>query len=304
MRFELTAASLLASTAAAFSDTSPFVLFSTSSNAYHSDANIRGPVPPLPSSKHPVNWPEDRQLVTTAQVSGLMGENLASCTTSRYVLISQPGVHASDLRHPATGKCLAPHLCEAATAPSVRTRFNAAEVVGNDFMSLEQMEGLISNLCADVRGEGGFVVEGHEFDALPEQKDMRSAKLIENDTKLGKIIKDTESSSDDYTVIYFSPPREGKSYESEYVESPAIQMELKRSTAGVMEPRAAKEGGNSSAPLFVKYQFFTPGIFMGLVAVLLMLSILYVGLSAVSSLQVPYGAFDKEMGPAAQKKNN
>lgn len=72
----------------------------------------------------------------------------------------------------------------------------------------------------------------------------------------------------------------------------------------MVAPRAAAKDGNSSAPLFVKYQFFTPGIFMGLVAVLLMLAILYVGLSAVSSLEIPYGAFDKEMGPAAQKKNN
>lgn len=42
---------------------------------------------------------------------------------------------------------------------------------------------------------------------------------------------------------------------------------------------------------------------MGLVGTIIMLTMLYVGLSAVSSLQVSYGAFDKENGPAAQKKN-
>lgn len=41
---------------------------------------------------------------------------------------------------------------------------------------------------------------------------------------------------------------------------------------------------------------------MGLVALLILFSILGVGISALGSLQVPYGAFDKEMGPAAQKK--
>lgn len=41
---------------------------------------------------------------------------------------------------------------------------------------------------------------------------------------------------------------------------------------------------------------------MGLIATVIMLSILYVGLQALSSLEVSYGAFDKEMGPAAQKK--
>jgi hypothetical protein len=44
------------------------------------------------------------------------------------------------------------------------------------------------------------------------------------------------------------------------------------------------------------------GVFMGLLVGIILLSILYVGISAVSSLQVSYGVFDKEMGPAAHKK--
>jgi hypothetical protein len=45
------------------------------------------------------------------------------------------------------------------------------------------------------------------------------------------------------------------------------------------------------------------GIFMGLLVSFILLSIISVGIAAVSSLQVPYGAFDKDMGPAAQKKS-
>lgn len=41
---------------------------------------------------------------------------------------------------------------------------------------------------------------------------------------------------------------------------------------------------------------------MGLIAVIVMGAILTVGLRALNSLEVSYGAFDKEMGPAAQKK--
>lgn len=72
-------------------------------------------------------------------------------------------------------------------------------------------------------------------------------------------------------------------------------------------------------PLFDKYQFFTPGkspfqakrvqkltftagIFMGGLVGLLLLSILYVGISALTSLQVTYAAFDKEQGQLAGKK--
>ncbi len=41
---------------------------------------------------------------------------------------------------------------------------------------------------------------------------------------------------------------------------------------------------------------------MGLLVSFLLLSILYVAISGVASLQVSYAAFDKENGPAAQKK--
>jgi len=41
---------------------------------------------------------------------------------------------------------------------------------------------------------------------------------------------------------------------------------------------------------------------MALIVILIILSILGVGLRALASLEVSYGAFDKEMGPAAQKK--
>lgn len=41
---------------------------------------------------------------------------------------------------------------------------------------------------------------------------------------------------------------------------------------------------------------------MGLGVTFVLISILYVAISAVASLEVSYGAFDKEMGPAAQRK--
>lgn len=41
---------------------------------------------------------------------------------------------------------------------------------------------------------------------------------------------------------------------------------------------------------------------MGLLVGFVLLMILYVGISALSSLQVTYGAFDKEQGQLANKK--
>ena len=41
---------------------------------------------------------------------------------------------------------------------------------------------------------------------------------------------------------------------------------------------------------------------MGLLVGFLLVGILYTAISGVASLQVSYAAFDKEMGPAAQRK--
>lgn len=54
--------------------------------------------------------------------------------------------------------------------------------------------------------------------------------------------------------------------------------------------------------LFKRYQFFTPAIFAGYLALFFLLSVLYVAFTALSSLQVSYGAFENEMGPSAAKK--
>ena len=43
---------------------------------------------------------------------------------------------------------------------------------------------------------------------------------------------------------------------------------------------------------------------MGILITIPLLMILYVAISGVSSLQVSYAAFDKEMGPTAQKKQS
>ena len=41
---------------------------------------------------------------------------------------------------------------------------------------------------------------------------------------------------------------------------------------------------------------------MAIITTIVLLSILFVGLRALASLEVSYGAFEKDMGPAAQKK--
>ena len=84
------------------------------------------------------------------------------------------------------------------------------------------------------------------------------------------------------------------------MESPfadVVQMELKRDLSSHKRASSSKEGA-----LFERYQFFSPGIFMALIAIVPLFSIIIVGLRALTSLEVSYFAFSKEMGPAAQRK--
>lgn len=76
----------------------------------------------------------------------------------------------------------------------------------------------------------------------------------------------------------------------------AVQMELKRD----LSPHKRATQGN--AGLFERYQYFTPGLFMGLIAAVPLFSIVIVGAKALLSLEVSYFAFSKEMGPAAQRQ--
>lgn len=88
-------------------------------------------------------------------------------------------------------------------------------------------------------------------------------------------------------------------YDEPYPSS--LHTDLKRDTNAY--PRASNSSNlNSDLPLFEKYQFLNAGIFMGLLVTIVLLMILYVGISAISGLEVSYGAFSKEMGPAAQRK--
>lgn len=53
---------------------------------------------------------------------------------------------------------------------------------------------------------------------------------------------------------------------------------------------------NSTAnSLFTKYQFFTPGIWSCLIVSGLLISVLYIALTWISSIEITYGAFEKQV---------
>jgi hypothetical protein len=119
----------------------------------------------------------------------------------------------------------------------------------------------------------------------------------------------TKEADQDFTVIYMTTPVEESvakaqlqqdtpPYEMENSFGNFDQLELKRD----LSSHVKRVNATSSAGLFERYQYFTPGIFMAFSAIIPLFLILLVGIRALTSLEVSYFAFSKEMGPNAQKK--
>jgi hypothetical protein len=112
----------------------------------------------------------------------------------------------------------------------------------------------------------------------------------------------------DFTVIYTTTAQTVEqfeetlqnqhTYEMEDSFSEAVHMELKRDNTAHSKAEEYVDNGG----LFERYQYLSPGLFMGITAVIPLLAILYVGVNAITNLEVSYFAFSKEMGPAAQRR--
>ncbi|CAJ2507874.1 Uu.00g090600.m01.CDS01 [Anthostomella pinea] len=268
MRLFVTATvAALCASAQAFSDSSPFILFST--------AKLSKPAS------------QDQQLQSSSQVLESTKQLLSSCPTDRYLLVSQPNLNA------------ATHLSSKASVPRLtgaldraESSYSIAEVAGE--LDLKQIAAYIRETC-DVKSSA---IDEIYLSTLPTSDGV--SILRENDEHLGMVLEQYQATEGSYTVIYAGGPRTEKpeSYVAEFQNG----VQLKRHLQGVVRRDEQPAPGRDLRPLFEKYQYFTPGIFMGLITLIILMTILYAGISAVASLEIPYGAFDKEMGPAAQKK--
>ncbi|KAJ4123302.1 hypothetical protein NW768_009836 [Fusarium equiseti] len=268
----LTGALALSGSAAAFSDSWPLVMFSTSQ---FSDA------------------PSSNQIQTRSQALEQVKDLLTSCPTDNYVLIAQEGANAADIRRPNAKS----YLHQAIARKEIQGKFIVPEVIGES-IDADAIQDYIQTACYGQAKK----VEPH-FTLIKAEDDKETTEQWTSNEKWMK---------DSYTVLFVGTPStkaktastskkasgsEKTIYESEFIEP--LHMDLKRDVSD-----GSKAGNNTrdTRGLFEKYQFFTPGIFMALITAIVLFSILGVGLRALASLEVSYGAFEKDMGPAAQKK--
>ncbi|PGH35050.1 hypothetical protein GX50_02081 [[Emmonsia] crescens] len=287
----------------AFKDTSPFFLFSTHET-------------PLPS----------RQLESAPSLSASLSASLKSCPAATYILISQPGVHARDYSSDNAAPQLRRRVLK--LDEEVKGSFAVSEVVGR--VDVDALQGMLEEGCGveavRVDGSGGApqaytkkpqVIRVEFASVAPDSNP--SEQLVKNDEFLGALLDRLPSR--DYTVLYTTTPRESTD-ESIEIEEPALYNEIdadiyqnplrtnmKRDNMPHSHSRRDDDSNDDgdeeqsrNLPLFEKYQFLSPGIFMGLMAGLLFVMIIYLGLSALLGLKVSYAAFEKDNSPAAAKK--
>ncbi|ATZ51263.1 hypothetical protein BCIN_06g06800 [Botrytis cinerea B05.10] len=294
MRYSIVGSLLCCATAVqAFKDTSPFLLFSSSE---------------LPSSMEI----ERQELDTTSSVLQNAKSFLSTCPSDVYIIIQQDALAASDFSVPES----VPHIKAAIADSRVRATYSVADVMHEDGNLAGEIAEYIEKACGQkverrvvghesTNGTGNGVIVS-QFDALSTETEARAEEFNDIDYMLNNVYYQHLPNGPEYTVIFTTTPV-GSVLEQHNSELPVYNAEFD-STSHIDLKRDFRIRADNSTkeldrrPLFEKYQYFTPGIFMGLVVGILFLSILYVGLSAVSSLQVSYGAFDKEMGPSAQKK--
>ncbi|KAF1984586.1 BIG1-domain-containing protein [Aulographum hederae CBS 113979] len=292
-RIGLLAIALAVTSTTAFQGTSPLFVFSTSRLA---ETGLEG-----------------SQLGLASNVQTKLSNSLEICPSDSYVIVSQPGVSASDF----TAKTSAPNLRRwvHGAEEKVKSAWTVPEVYGQ--LDADKLARSLANKCGvqvvDVDASAGFVpvdksgkrVLKVEFPELPLNSE-RASKLVSHDSFLNAVLQPLSGHT--VTVIYTTTPpasehdpftqHAAQIYEMDDPYPSSVHMDFKRDVSA----RADNSTLNSNLPLFEKYQFLSPAIFMGLMVTFILAMIMYVGLTALGSLEVSYFAFSKEMGPAGQKK--
>ncbi|EME39580.1 hypothetical protein DOTSEDRAFT_75290 [Dothistroma septosporum NZE10] len=270
---------LAARTAYALRDASPFVLLSTA------------PIDQM--SLH------SQQLTTSSSLEDTLISSIP-CDVSRHIFLEQAGVHSHDLT-----KGSMPHMQRRISdSKTYKGIVEIPQVVGA--IDVQRIASGLRERCnRDQAGEEDIL----RLQSLVGEESVQTRReTVKGADEMIQTMLHGMSNQTSHVLVYVGgsvAETEGEGYEMD--EPPFhenLHTDLKRDVNGGERRRQTKEQDDfqRDLPLFEKYQFLSPGIFMGLTVALLLFVILYVGISAIAGLEVSYMAFSKEMGPQAQKK--
>ncbi|RKF82552.1 putative atp-synthase s1 [Golovinomyces cichoracearum] len=262
----------------AFKDTSPFLLFSSS---------LSNSIKQFPKEQIASR---DRVLKTTELF-------LSECPSDAYLILLQPSISASQLSNKSS------QIRQLSKNNHVKTQLSVRDTVG---LKIEDGVRILRYLETNCGSKG---VVGWPLDDIMGQKEPGKSLTVLNKLEENEIISDNSPVYDNlksfmklanYTLILVTTPKSAQETVlpiDEFQNMPS-HIELRR---GLTARGHVISSNADLRPLFEKYQFFNPGLFAGIMISIILLSILSIGIRAISSLEVSYSAFEKEMGPEKQK---
>ncbi|KAK1047645.1 hypothetical protein LTR74_017714 [Friedmanniomyces endolithicus] len=260
----------------------------------------------LPTSPDDASLPQSRQMALAADVEAQTIEYIASTRRDRYFIFTQPGLEAADFQH----------------MPKLRQRVSKLKDGESAYVQIPEVVGGVSveKMAASMVGKMGVGDTGgmreQEMPALSASmsKSDRADAVAMTDDYIGALLAEMEDLSIEPYLFIFAgeAAKSGNGSVEDHRDLPyemdepypTLHTDLKRDTRTyhVRQANSSAENPQSHLPLFEKYKFLSPALFMGLTVSLILFSILYVGVSAIAGLEVSYAAFSKEMGPQAQNK--
>jgi hypothetical protein len=214
------------------------------------------------------------KISTSDAITSEVSRSLAHCPSDYYILVSQPGVTASDYLSRKTHTTLAQRLADKPHS-SIRSSITVPEAIGDIDLaawtnqlrsschlkttSIDATSGSIPTTYDELRG----VILVH----LPAPSTSRKQDdLAQNDALIASLLDMIPSSN--YTVLYTTSPSvsisdEKKEYTTDFDTQEALHTDLRRDLGSA----AKNSSGNSTlvdGPLFHRYQFFTPGMWLTL----------------------------------------
>lgn len=228
---------------------------------------------------------------------------LDSCPADAYILVNQPGLHASDFDH---HEDIAPHLASLVDdAASVHEAPNVYYDDSNDEYLSEIKEFLMEKCSAKLLDvdptTGAFdtyvdttprVITMDFKSAGDKDSKDRKDQLRKHDDYLYSLVSLLPSPN--YVLIYTSTPHAftGTGDKSDAVINTA-------------ESNKNSSSGDNKLPgdsLFENYQFFSPGIFMSIIVSIFLLIVLSQAVTWISQLQVSYKSFEGKRENTSSKQ--
>ncbi|KAK5110816.1 hypothetical protein LTR62_005527 [Meristemomyces frigidus] len=250
----------------------------------------------LSSDPLPQDLPGSRQVSTYSAVENSAHKPLSSCTWDHHIITTRMGLRAGDFESMP--------LVQARLRDARKQQiYQVAEVLGNGLAGLA--EG-VAEECATRKGRG--VQYNPDDTPLSTAPEIRAAQLESVDKNVDSLLSAIVAKGESYVVMLAGVPeprdnvedRQHPPYEMDEPYPTGFHTDMKRD----LSSNANSTSPQAHLPLFEKYKFLSPAIFMGLVVTLLLGLILYVGITAIAGLEVSYFAFSKEMGNQGQQQRN